>query len=198
MIFSLLDKIRVRPGMYLGYISPTNLQSFLHGYTFERELKKTDELGQLATFNDWLGKKLNYYEPTSGWAHMIEDQREDRNEALIYLYELWDEFRNIDRQLVSESVDIKEDQIDRTWRGYARLKKKNGTFEAIHKPTPIKLVIKEIFLDKVYYSLIAKSSMNRTLLNVYVSSIKDAKNSALRIFGTELDSWIDENPMPDV
>jgi len=177
--------------MYIGYNSPTHLQSFLHGFTFERQIESTNELGELSKFNDWVAKKFNYYESTIGWAHMIEDQRDDRTEALHFFFELWDEFRKIEHKIISQSNDIKEDKIDRTWRGYSRNKKIRGTFEAVHKPTPAKLLIKEIKLDKSWFALIAKDEQNRTLSTGNSDNLNDAKNVAMTVFGTDLKSWKD-------
>ena len=178
--------------MYIGYNSPTHLQSFLHGYTFERQIESTNELGELSNFNDWVAKKYNYYESTSGWAHMIEDQREDKTEALHLFFELWDEFRKIEHKFISESSDIKEDKIDRTWRGYSRMKKVKGTFDAIHKPTPEKLLIQNIQLDKTWYALVAKDEHLRTLICSNSDTLEETKDIARRLFGTELNSWNDK------
>jgi len=177
--------------MYIGYNSPTHLQSFLHGFTFERQIESTNELGELSNFNDWVAKKFNYYESTSGWAHMIEDQRDDKTEALHLFFELWDEFLNIEHEIIAKSTDIKEEEIDRTWRGYSRMKKIRGTFEAIHKPTPTKLLIKEIKLGKTWFALIAKDELNRTLSTGNSDNLTDAKNFAMSVFGTDLKSWKD-------
>ena len=189
MIFNLINRIRRRPAMYIGYSSPTHLQSFLHGFTFERQIEATNELGELSNFNDWVAKKYNYYESTSGWAYMIEDQRGDKSEALHLFFELWDEFRGIEHEIIFESIDIKEEKIDRTWRGYSRLKKIRGTFEALYKPTPTKLLIQEIKFEKCWFSLIAKDEQNRTLSSRSTDNIDDAKNVAMKVFGTELKSW---------
>jgi len=192
-MFDLLNRLRRRPAMYIGYNSPTHLQSFIHGFTFEKQLASTNELGELSRFNDWVAKKFNYYESTSGWANMIEDQREDKQEALHLFFELLDEYRKVQHKTISESTDIKEDKIDRTWRGYSRMKKTKGKIEAIYKPTPSKLFIQELELDKTWYALIAKDEINRTLSSGNFDCVMDAKNAAIKLFGTNIQSWKDQN-----
>ncbi len=87
-MFELLDKIRPRPGMYIGYHSPTHLHSFLSGVQFATDSDKYNSLFEsdqpnFNEFHDWVAKKFNYYESTSGWAYMIEDQRVDKEGFVV-------------------------------------------------------------------------------------------------------------------
>lgn len=141
--------------MYIGPHSPTHLNSFLCGFSIATndEVFKTEYSN--FGFHDWVAKKLGYYESTSGWAYMIEDQREDKEEALWLFFELLDEYRGIKHELIHSIDYLLRYKLDTTWRGYSRKRKIRATFEAIPKPRPTKLIIRKMNLDEEYYSLIA-------------------------------------------
>ena len=171
--------------MYLECESPTHLQSFIHGYTFERDLGNTCELNELFLF------KFNYYDPPFGWAHMIEQQREDKQDAFHLFYELWDEFRKIEHKTVAESFDIEEDKIDRNQYEYARVNSLRGSTKILNKPIPTRILVKRIEFDLNWYALIAKEDQNRTLYCRNTDDLEESKDIALRIFGGSLNSWHD-------
>ncbi|NJL76193.1 MAG: hypothetical protein HC892_15420 [Saprospiraceae bacterium] len=83
--YELIDQIRMRTEMYIGYSSPTHLSSFLSGYFYAKineEIK--EEEPNFHGFHDWVANKFGYRESTSGWAYMIEYQREDKKKPYIY------------------------------------------------------------------------------------------------------------------
>ena len=92
----ILNKIRRRPGLYIAVHSPTHLDSFLSGFYLATNSTGNDcDLFNFIRFSDWVAKKFNYFESTSGWAHMIEDQCDDKEESLWLFFELLDEFMGI-------------------------------------------------------------------------------------------------------
>ena len=147
--YELIDMIRMRTEMYTGHSSPTHLHSFLSGYFFAKTHEAIkEESPKFHRFHDWVANKFDYYESTSGWAYMIEDQREDKKEALYLFYELLDEYRGIKHQQLANVEFKHEEKTDRTWRGYSRMQKVRGTFKAIPKPLPNCLTIRRIKLEE--------------------------------------------------
>ncbi len=188
--YELIDLIRMRTGMYIGHSSPTHLNSFLSGYFFAKKDETIkEEKPDFHGFHDWVAIKFDYYESTSGWAYMIEDQREDEKEALYLFYELLDEYRGIEHQQIANVDFNHEDKTDRTWRGYSRLKKVRGTFKAIPKPLPKTLAIREIELKETWFQMVAKNSKNEILFLWSSTELEKVYKRAKEIFGIKKDEW---------
>jgi hypothetical protein len=188
--YELIDMIRMRTAMYTGDASPTHLRSFLSGYYFakkDQEIK--DEEPKFHNFQDWVANKFNYNESTSGWAYMIEDQREDKKEALYLFYELLDEYRGIKHQELANIKFNHEDKTDRTWRGYSRLKKVKGTFKAIPKPLPKELIIRKIKLEKSWFQMVGKNDKGEILFLWSSTEMEKVYKMGKEIFGIEKDEW---------
>lgn len=189
-MLELLDKIRPRPGMYIGHHSPTHLHSFLSGFSCASNYKSSNtEQPNFDDFNDWVAKRLNYYASTSGWAYMIEDQREDKEEALWLFFELLDEFRGTMHELLKSTEYLPHYKLDTSWLGYSRQKKVRGTFEAIPKPRPSKLLIRKMHLGEIYYSLIALNEKNE-VMDVRTSlDLENIYKKGRDIYGIEPSKW---------
>jgi hypothetical protein len=180
--------------MYTGYSSPTHLNSFLSGYFFaNRDQPVKEEKPSFHEFHDWVADKFGYFESTSGWAFMIEDQREDKHEALYLFYELLDEYRGIKWQQVANVEFNHEDKTDRTWRGYSRLEKVKGTAQAIPKPMPSKLTIQKMELRETWFQMVAKNRNDETLFLWSSTEIEKVYLRANEIFGIEKGEWKTEN-----
>jgi len=189
-VYELFDSIRMRTEMFTGHSSPTHLNSFLSGYYFAKKheaIKKEEP--NFHGFHDWVANKFDYYESTSGWAYMIEDQREDKKEALYLFYELLDEYRGTQHQQIANVKINHEDKIDTTWRGYSRLKKVKGTFEAILKPLPRVLTIRQIELKEIWFQMVAKNDKNEILFLWSSTELEKVYKRANEIFGIEQDEW---------
>lgn len=194
MIYDLIDKIRRRPTLYIGYASPTHLHSFLLGYYFSTKGEMTqNEIPSFGKFNDWVAKKFDYYESTSGWANMIENQREDKSEALYLFFELLDEFRGIEHTKIASVVFKHEDIVDKSWRGYSQLKKVRGTFETIPKPLPEELEIRKVDLGDVWYELVGKNKKGQILSITRADDLDRVYEAAKSDFGVEENEWKKEN-----
>jgi hypothetical protein len=72
-IYDVIDKIRPRPGMYIGDSSPNSLFVFLEGYRMAMSEAGVPEASDppLIGFHDWVASKFGFYESTPGWANMI-------------------------------------------------------------------------------------------------------------------------------
>ena len=191
-IFDLLDIVRRRPGLYTGHHSPTHLNSFLNGYLLgtNDNLRKTKHL-DFYDFNDWVAGKLGYSTSTRGWAMMIEEQQEDKEEGLWLFFELLDEFRGIKHDL-AYFIDYSSRYTPNAQGNYSRKRKIHGNLESIPKPRPARLIIRKMNLNEIYYSLIALNDNNKVL---------DVKNSgdlnlifdcAKTIYGVPRNRWKDK------
>ena len=188
--YELIDLVRMRTEMYTGYSSPTHLNSFLSGYFFaKRDETIIEEKPSFGGFHDWVANKFDYNESTSGWAHMIEDQREDKKEALYLFYELLDEYRGISHQQIAYVKFRHADMTDRTWLGYSRLKKVRGTFKTIPKPLPNRLTIQRIELEENWFQMVAKNDKGETLFLWSSTELTKVYKRAKKVFGIEKHEW---------
>jgi hypothetical protein len=98
-LFEVLEKIKVRPGMFLGRPSVSDLFMFIVGYEFARS-----ELGVEPTeaeqefydeFQPWLQDKLGIQTVTS-WAKLIMLSCHDESAGFEYFFKLLDEFSHRD------------------------------------------------------------------------------------------------------
>ena len=188
--YELIDQIRMRTEMYTGHSSPSHLNSFLSGYFFAKMNEEVkEENPEFHGFHDWVANKFGYNESTSGWAYMIEDQREDKKEALYLFYELLDEYRGIKHRQIAEIEFKHENKTDLTWRGYSRLQKVRGTFKAIPKPLPKYLTIQELKLKEDWFQMVAKNDKDEILFLWSSTELEKVYKRAMEIFGIEKDEW---------
>jgi hypothetical protein len=96
-LFELLDKIRVKPGMYIGGASVTDLFMFIGGYkAAQHEFGVTmTEVEQrfYREFQPWLQRRLGMTTSRS-WAKMLEFRSINQQEAFEAFFKLLDEFCN--------------------------------------------------------------------------------------------------------
>lgn len=106
--FDILQKIKAKPGMYIGHASVSDLFMFLVGYkTALRELKiesTEDEMDFYREFQPWLQQK--YHVSTSNsWAKIIMLYCVNEKEGFESFFKLLDEFLARDKNLESHRVD---------------------------------------------------------------------------------------------
>ncbi|MGG6266588.1 hypothetical protein ACQ4M3_24775 [Leptolyngbya sp. AN03gr2] len=94
-LFGLLNKIRVKPGMYIGGASVTDLFMFIGGYkTAQHEFGvPTTEAEKhfYREFQPWLQRRLGMTTSRS-WAKMLEFRSVNQQEAFESFFRLLDEF----------------------------------------------------------------------------------------------------------
>lgn len=94
-LFEILEKIKAKPGMYLGSPSVSNLFIFLVGYkTARRELgiEPTEkEIEFYQEFQPWLQNRMKI-STSNSWAAMIQFQCGNEKEAFECFFQLLDEF----------------------------------------------------------------------------------------------------------
>jgi hypothetical protein len=116
-VYEILEKIKAKPGMYLGRASVSDLFMFLVGYQCfrsELEIEMTEEEDDFyGEFQPWLQKKLSIT-TVSSWAKMIMLYCHDEKAGFEKFFSLLDEFKQRDKSLeegkikqISETVGTK-------------------------------------------------------------------------------------------
>jgi hypothetical protein len=91
-LYVMLDKIRSRPGMWLGEYKITLLRSFIDGYQ-HAENGEREEQPSFDGFNDFIGGYYGKF-TTPGWKNLIlEAHNGDEEKALDQFFIFLDEFR---------------------------------------------------------------------------------------------------------
>ena len=101
-LYKLLQKVKNKPGMYIGRPSVSDLFMFIVGYEFARgelDIEPTEwEDDFHENFQPWLQKK--YHVSTSNsWAKIIMLYCGNEQEGFNAFYRLLDEFQNRERSL---------------------------------------------------------------------------------------------------
>ena len=94
--YSLLQKIKKRPAMYLGRRSIFSLQAFLDGYYFARRdlgISLTEEESEFQEFIEWMRAKFNV-ETGQLWSSIVLFHSADEVAALERFFSLFEEFTN--------------------------------------------------------------------------------------------------------
>jgi hypothetical protein len=90
-ILDLLQKIRERPGMYLGCPAVNNLYMFLTGYCHARKDAAAGDYEFLAGFGDWVRDRFRVTS-SQGWAKIIEFYSASEADGWTLFWELLDEY----------------------------------------------------------------------------------------------------------
>ncbi len=101
-VWEILEKIRTKPGMYLGRPSVSDLFMFLAGYECARSelgVEPTEEEDEFyGEFQPWLQNKLGI-KTVSSWAKMIMLYCHNEQAGLEKFFTLLDEFKQRDKSL---------------------------------------------------------------------------------------------------
>ncbi|MFB2894122.1 hypothetical protein ACE1CI_14525 [Aerosakkonemataceae cyanobacterium BLCC-F50] len=95
-LYDLLERIKQRPGMYLGKSSITRLRMLLDGYGMARMelgLPRTEQEGEFNGFQEWIQQRYNITS-SHGWDSIILFYSADEREALEKFFELFEKFCN--------------------------------------------------------------------------------------------------------
>ena len=70
--YVVLDRLRKRPGMYIGSETLENLQTYLMGYWMAMDdLEASDfAIPPFHSFHEWVGNKYGYREGRFGWGNL--------------------------------------------------------------------------------------------------------------------------------
>ena len=108
-LYDLLERIKTRPGMYLGQPSITRLNMLLTGYSLARielGLPPTKQEEEFDGFQDWLAERYQI-KSTHGWDKIILFYAADEREAFLNffkLFEQWSQGEKAARSAEGESL----------------------------------------------------------------------------------------------
>ncbi len=95
-LYEMVEKIKQRPGMFLGKCSITRLRAFLDGYMGSREdlgLPPTREEIEFNDFPEWIQRRFKI-SSSHGWDSIILFHSADERDALNNFFELFQQFRH--------------------------------------------------------------------------------------------------------
>jgi hypothetical protein len=106
-LFELLEKIKSKPGLYLGSASITNLRMFILGYRFARTevgITNTEaETDFYKNFQPWLQNRLSI-RTVNAWDKIILLTCTDEKAGFNYFFQLLDEFIQRDKSQDMEPI----------------------------------------------------------------------------------------------
>ena len=106
-LFELLEKIKRKPGLYLGTTSITNLRMFILGYRFARSevgITNTEaESDFYKNFQPWLQNRLSI-RTVNAWDKIILLTCIDEKAGFDYFFQLLDEFIQRDKSQDIEPI----------------------------------------------------------------------------------------------
>ena len=94
-IYDYLDRIKVRPWMFIGANKISVLRSHLDGYLWclmEKSIEEKENPDFL-NFNEWIKDYYWYFEATSWWANMILDKSKSEEDALKTFFKLIEKYK---------------------------------------------------------------------------------------------------------
>ncbi|MFB2937880.1 hypothetical protein ACE1B6_21740 [Aerosakkonemataceae cyanobacterium BLCC-F154] len=110
-VFELLEKIRTKPGMYIGRSSVSDLFMFLVGYEYGRGESGVDPTEEeddfYGEFQPWLQKKFGI-KTVSSWAKIIMLFCHDEKAGFEKFFQLLDEFKQRDNTLDENGEKVME------------------------------------------------------------------------------------------
>ncbi|MCY7383679.1 MAG: hypothetical protein LH628_14065 [Microcoleus sp. CAN_BIN18] len=113
-LFEIIEKIKARPGMYIGKPSVSDLFVFLAGYkTARRELgiePSEQENEFYGEFQPWLQKRFKV-QSVNSWAKIIMLYSVDEREGFEYFFKLLDEFCQRGKSLKVDEVEAKGEKV---------------------------------------------------------------------------------------
>ena len=106
-LFNLLEKIKAKPGLYIGSASISHLRMFIVGYRFARAEVGIDctqtESDFYKNFQPWLQNRLSIH-TVGAWDKLILLTCINDKAAFDYFFQLLDEFRIRDRKHDSDPI----------------------------------------------------------------------------------------------
>ena len=103
-LYDLLEKIKQKPGMYIGSPNINNLLMFLCGHQYAceaMELPESEQEMEFTQFQPWLQAKFGV-NTSASWARIILLYSSDEADAFKNFFDLLAEFRN--QQHDSETI----------------------------------------------------------------------------------------------
>ncbi len=102
--YEMLQRIKQRPGMFLGQCSITRLRAFLDGYMGSRSdlgLPPTQQELEFNQFQEWVQTRFKI-SSSHGWDSIILFYSADERDALNNFFELFEQFCNSENSTKEE------------------------------------------------------------------------------------------------
>jgi hypothetical protein len=109
-LYHLLERIKQRPGMYVGQCSITRLNMLLVGYSqarMELGLPRTEQEKNLDKFQEWIESKYNIT-ASIGWDSIILLNSPDEKAAFYQFFQLFEQFHHGETSTASLEVTTTE------------------------------------------------------------------------------------------
>ncbi|ABA20706.1 hypothetical protein Ava_1082 [Trichormus variabilis ATCC 29413] len=93
-LYHLLERIKQRPGMYIGHCSITRLNMLLVGYSqarMELGLPRTKQEKNFDNFQEWIQIKFNI-NTSQSWDSIILANSTDEKDAFYKFFQLFEQF----------------------------------------------------------------------------------------------------------
>ena len=103
-LYELLERLKKRPGMFLGTSSITKLDMLLRGYNLARRevgIPPSEQEREFVGFQSWVQEKYGIKSGQS-WAKIILFYSIDEQEALWKFFEIFEEYLNRDKSLEAD------------------------------------------------------------------------------------------------
>ena len=116
-LFTLLEKIKNKPGLYIGKVSVTELRMFIVGYRFARSelsIQNTEaESDFYKNFQPWLQIRLNV-RTSNSWEKIILFTVINEKQAFDYFFQLLLEFQQRDpsQEVDPMRLDLSSENVD--------------------------------------------------------------------------------------
>jgi hypothetical protein len=97
-LYALITQIRLRPGLFLDEENVSDLYYFISGYTQACAVNGIDEneTPPFSEFHEFVRRKTNFYESTSGWKNMLLSfNGNNEAKALAMFFILFEEFKDL-------------------------------------------------------------------------------------------------------
>lgn len=115
-LFNLLEKIKIKPALYLGTTSITDLRMFIVGYRFARSemgISNTEaESDFYKNFQPWLQNRLSI-RTVNAWDKIILLTCIDEKAAFDYFFQLLDEFLQRDRSQDIDPILVNSQEVEK-------------------------------------------------------------------------------------
>ncbi len=109
-LYEMLERIKQRPGMFLGKCAITRLRAFLDGYMGARVdlgLPPTSQELEFNQFQEWIQSRFNITSD-HGWDNIILFYSNDERDGLNNFFELFEQWRsgeNGSKDKISQGTD---------------------------------------------------------------------------------------------
>lgn len=184
-LYKILWLIEKRPGMYIGTNNLSALHQFINAYTFCANMHDIQEekiFPPFYYFHEFIRKKYNWFESTSGWCNMIlKENNDNEEEALADFFTTIKVFQSLESISIKKVKLTQENIINNENKG-----SRYGTGELVYK-NPQEIYLVEYSQNFGFAYFVIDNGGNNDFLSTYKT-----KNEVIEIleqqFG-KIEKW---------